>query len=165
MTPQQFAANLANVEVAIKTKINQKFPTNQISTASSTGMNEAVTKLLDDLVEQITILSSEVFFTSMTTDDITEGTINLFLNTVNLNNLLVLSETTTDNLTEGETNEYYTQAKVDARIIVQTPAIVESLKPSQSAPTSPTGGSVIDIEARASFNALITKLQAANIID
>ena len=165
MTPQQFAANLANVEVAIKTKIDAKFPTNQISTASSTGMNEAVTKLLDDLVNQITILSSEVFFMDMTSDDITEGNTNLFLNTINLNNLLTLAETSTDNLIEGNINEYYTQAKVDARITSETPAIVESLKPSQSAPTAPTGGSVIDVEARASFNALITKLQAANIIN
>lgn len=156
MTANQFVTTLANIKVAIKSKIDDKFPTNKIKTASSTGMNEAVSKLLDDLVTQVTSLAGNVFFTSSTSDDITEGTVNKFLNTTNLNILLSASETTTDNLTEGNTNQYYTEAKVTT--------VIDTLRPTQAATAVPTGGTVIDIEARATISDLITKLQAANII-
>lgn len=159
MTPQEFIiAVTTQLETTVLNKVNDKFPTNKIKTASSTGMNEAVTLLTNTVSNLLEELADSVLFKTITTDDLTEGTTKKFLNTSNLNILLAEGNTKTDNLMEGLTNLYYTQARTDAR--------VEALRPTQSAVTVPgeTDGMVIDVEARETLTNLVAALVAANIL-
>jgi len=50
---------------------------------------------------------------------------------------------------------YYTEARVID--------VIDQERPTQTATTAPSGGAVIDVEARAAITDIITKLQAANI--
>ena len=157
MTPQEFIiAVTTQLETTVLNKVNDKFPTNKIKTASSTGMNEAVTLLTNTVSNLLEELADSVLFNNITTDDLTEGATKKFLNTSNLNTLLAEGNTKTDNLMEGVTNLYYTQARTDAR--------VNALRPTQATVTSPTGGVTIDAEARTAITSLTAALVAANIL-
>lgn len=157
MTPQQFITAVnQQLEGTVLNKVNDKFPTSKIKTASSTGMNEAVTLLTNTVSNLLEELADSVLFNTITTDDLTEGTTKKFLSTTNLNTLLATGATTTDNLIEGATFLYYTQARADAR--------VDALRPTQATITAPTGGTIIDAEARTAITSLTAALVAANIL-
>ncbi len=53
-------------------------------------------------------------FTGKTTDDLAEGSTNLYFTDARAN--AVIATNTTDNITEGSTNEYFTTAKARASI-------------------------------------------------
>lgn len=134
-----------------------------VGTNLADNVSQAITPTLHRAVENdiigainatVTELATSSFIMDTdTSDEITEGAVNLFATDVNLDAWLT-GKTTTD-LAEG-TNLYYTEARTDARI--------NTLRPTQAPVAQPTGGANIDAEARNAINNLIARLQGANII-
>jgi hypothetical protein len=78
------------------------------------------TKTTDDLTEGSTNLyftntNANTWFTTQTTDNLTQGSTNLYFTNTNANTWFTTQ--TTDNLSEGSTNLYYTTDRANAAII------------------------------------------------
>jgi hypothetical protein len=113
----------------------------------------------DSLERLVTDIADSYFnLTSDTTDIIREGVIEdkWFFSLAHLQARLARKDVTTNDLFEGTANLYYTDARVNNRVNV--------LRPTQASPAVPSGGIVIDVEARQVISSIITALKSANIL-
>lgn len=121
----------------------------------------------------VTLNDSKFNLTTDTTDDITEGTNpdHWFFSAAHLVTRFANGDVTTDNLIEGTVNLYYTDARADARIDLLRPTQTGVAAPSgyDVVTVIEEGGTpkdihMIDSQARTAINALIARLTAANIL-
>lgn len=131
-----------------------------------TTFGDDLRTLLDDMLTNI--IDSKFNLLSDTSDEIIEGTTNLFATPPNL--LAWISNpvnVTTDDLNEGTANLYYTDARVDARINLLRPSqpVFGAVAGSQPVTITALGQSfnLVDTEARTAINQIRAILLASNI--
>ena len=106
----------ANFASTVTTALGTKLNTSDFTTTADSWL---ATKDTDDITEGTTNLfyASSLFdtdFAAKTTDDLTEGSTNQYYSSTLFD--ADLATKTTDDLTEGSTNQYYTQSAADALI-------------------------------------------------
>lgn len=167
------AAFAATKVAEANTIIDANITTNGVRANTGARVNEAAQKL-KSIIDEITmdVKDSHFNIVSDTTNVIAEGTNEDKWFFSDAHFVYRMGQKTTDILAEGTTNLYYTQARVDARI--------NTLRPTQAAMpavaagtlriigTDGAGGNVTavveDLELRTAFAALVSRLQAANIL-
>ncbi len=120
---------------------------NQITTNINTLNVDTTTKVTDNIVGSNTGANLQDLLLLL------NSTLQLFEVDV-VDSSFNLSTDSTSVITEG-TNLFFTDARADSR--------VNTLRPTQGAITSPSGGLVQDVEARAAIDELRAALTASNI--
>lgn len=170
------AAFAATKVAEANTIINANITTNGVRANTGARVNEAAQKL-KSIIDEITVDVKDSHFNivSDTTNVIVEGTNEDKWFFSDAHFVYRMGQKTTDILAEGTTNLYYTQARVDARINALRPT--QAAMPSVAAGTNRIIGTatdgvntytvtavVEDLELRAAFATLVSRLQAANIL-
>lgn len=104
--------------------------------------------LLSEFVASMYVIESD------NTDDLNEGSQNLFYTEARFNSSF--NNKSTDDLNEGQQNLYHTEQRVVDIIDIQ--------RPKQPSLSAPTGGTVIDVQARQAISQIISKLTAAGVL-
>ena len=121
-TNKYFANSLARAAVSASGDLSYNVSTGvfSVTTYKSADFDtDFATKTTDDLTEGSTNLyftntNANTWFTTQTTDNLTQGSTNLYFTNTNANTWFTTQ--TTDNLSEGSTNLYYTTDRANAAI-------------------------------------------------